>query len=438
VRQWSFHRGSNPFRLYARHVAAVGVMTILSVGGVLADNWPHWRGPAANGVSAEKNLPDKWSPEENIAWKLDLPAFSGSTPIIWGETIFVNVAEAPESGDLYLWSLNRKDGSVNWKKLLGPGNHRERKQNMSSPSPVTDGKVVYVMTGTGVLKSFDFSGKELWTRDFQKDYGAFGLNWGYASSPLMHQDALYVQVLHGMKTDDPSYVVRIDRASGKTVWKVERPTDAIRESPDSYTTPALLTHSGKTEIVVTGGDVVTGHDLATGKELWRMRGLNPDNNPAYRIVASPVVFNGIIYAPTRVRPLLAIKAGGAGDITDTHKLWSFDKGPDVPTPVTDGQHFYTVSDSGVVHCLDAKTGAVLYGPERIRAGTYSSSLVLADGKLYITSEDGVTTVFRAGPKFEVIAENDLKDYTLSSVAISEGQLFLRTRGSLWAIGQRKK
>jgi outer membrane protein assembly factor BamB len=151
-----------------------------------------------------------------------------------------------------------------------------------------------------------------------------------------------------------------------------------------------------------------------------------------------VVFNGIIYAPTRVRPLLAIKAGGAGDITDTHKLWSFDKGPDVPTPVTDGQHFYTVSDSGVVHCLDAKTGAVLYGPERIRAGTYSSSLVLADGKLYITSEDGVTTVFRAGPKFEVIAENDLKDYTLSSVAISEGQLFLRTRGSLWAIGQRKK
>lgn len=420
-----------------RYLAAV-CMTSFALGTVLlADNWPHWRGPAANGVSAETNLPDKWSPEENITWKLDLPSFSGSTPIIWRETIFINVAEAHETGDLYLWALNRKDASVQWKKLLGSGNNKQRKQNMSSPSPVTDGKVVYVLTGTGVLKSFDFSGKELWARDIQKDYGAFGLNWGYASSPLMHENALYVQVLHGMKTDDPSYLLRIDRTNGKTVWKADRPTDAIRESPDSYTTPVLLTHAGKSEIVLSGGDVVTGHDLTTGKEVWRMRGLNPDNNPNYRIIASPVFFDGFIYAPTRVRPMLAIKAGGQGDITETHRAWSFNNGPDVPTPVTDGKLFYVVDDRGVVHCLDAKTGAVIYGPERIRTGTYSSSPVLADGKIYVTSEDGVTTVYKAGPKFELVAENDLKDYTLSSVAISDGQIFLRTRGSLWAIGKRR-
>ncbi len=176
-------------------------------------------------------------------------------PILWEETIFLNVAEA---GDLHLWALDRKDGSLKWKKFLSGGDHRERKQNMSSPSPLTDGKTVWVMTGTGILKAFDFAGKELWSRDIQKDYGKFGLNWGYASSPLLHEGSLYVQVLHGMKTDDPSYLLRIDAANGKTLWRVERPTDAIRESPDSYTTPALLEYDGKKEIVVTGGDVVTG------------------------------------------------------------------------------------------------------------------------------------------------------------------------------------
>ena len=150
---------------------------------------------------------------------------------------------------------------------------------MSSPSPVTDGRHVWVMTGTGILKAFDFGGKELWARDIQKDYGRFGFNWGYASSPLLHEDALFVQVLHGMKTDDPSYLLRIDKATGKTLWRVERPTKAIRESPDSYTTPALLRYGSTTEIVLTGGDVVTGHDPATGKELWRADGLNPDQQP---------------------------------------------------------------------------------------------------------------------------------------------------------------
>jgi outer membrane protein assembly factor BamB len=308
---------------------------------------------------------------------------------------------------------------------------------MSSPSPVTDGKSVWVMTGTGILKAFDFAGKELWMRDIQAEYGRFGLNWGYASSPLLYEGSLYVQVLHGMKTDDPSYVLKIDARSGKTLWKVERPTKAIRESPDSYTTPALLRHGATTEIVITGGDVVTGHDPASGRELWRMDGLNPDNNPNYRIVASPVVHNGLIYAPTRERPLLAIKPGGRGDITASHRAWSTENGPDVPTPVTDGTFFYIVRDNGVMWCLDAKTGATIYGPQRLRSGTYSSSPVLADGKLYISNEDGLTSVVRAGAKFEILAENPLEDYILSSPAISEGQVFVRTAGYLWVIGNRR-
>jgi outer membrane protein assembly factor BamB len=276
-------------------------------------------------------------------------------------------------------------------------------------------------------------------RDIQADYGRFGLNWGYASSPLLHQDHLYVQVLHGMKTDDPSYVLKIDAKTGKTIWRVERPTNAIRESPDSYTTPAVLRYDGKTEIVITGGDVVTGHDPATGKELWRMDGLNPRNNQNYRIVASPVIAGGLVIAPTRNTPMLAIKPGGSGDITATHLAWSFDQGPDVPSPVSDGKLLYVLRDNGVLHALDVQTGSIVYGPERLKPDNYSASPVLADGRIYAISEnEGTTTVFSAGPKYEMLAENPLSDYCLASPAMSEGQIFIRTTQFLWAIGQRRK
>ncbi len=399
----------------------------------LADNWPQWRGPSLDGVSQERNLPVRWSTSENVTWKLPMPAWSGSTPIIWGDRIFLNVADG---GNLYLWSVDRTDGSILWKRFLSDGDQKQRKQNMSSPSPVTDGKHVWVMTGTGILKAFDFAGKETWSRDIQRDYGTFGLNWGYASSPLLHRDALYVQVLHGMKTDDPSYVLRIDKVTGETLWRVERATDAIRESPDSYTTPGLLMYESKTEIVITGGDCVTGHDPETGEELWRANGLNPDNDPYYRIVASPVINDDIIYAPSRVSPLLAIRAGGRGDITESHRVWSTKNGPDVPTPVSDGKYLYIVNDKGVMWCLDAQTGEEIWGQQRVAPGTYSSSAVLADGKIYVTNEDAVTTVVKAGPEFEILAQNSLEDYCLSSPAISDGQIFIRTGEYLYCIGDR--
>ena len=424
-------------------MSVTGVVVLLASATLLANNWPHWRGPSHDGVSKETGLPVTWNQTENIAWKLPLPAYSGATPIIWGETIFLNVATANDSGSLELWSVDRTKGDVNWKRPIAGGNHIERKQNMSSPSPVTDGRYIWVMTGVGMLKAFDFSGKEIWSRDIQTEYGRFGLNWGYASSPLLHGDALYVQVLHGMKTDDPSYVMKIDKMTGKTLWKVDRVTDALSESPDSYTTPLLMQHDGKTEIVITGADVATGHDPATGAEIWRADVLNPTNNRNYRIVASPVMASGLIIAPSRNNPLVAIRPGGKGDISSSHIAWSFQRGPDVPTPVSDGQYLYVVVESGVVYCLDLKTGALVYGPERVPNDFYSASPVLADGKIYVTGETtGVTTVFRAGPKFEILSSNSLGDpctpYCLSSVAVSQGQLFIRLSQGLWAIGQRKK
>jgi outer membrane protein assembly factor BamB len=409
------------------------ILCSLAAAPLSAENWPQWRGPKLNGLSGETNLPVKWSTTENVAWKVPVPQYSGSTPIVWGEHIFLSVAD---KGELHLWALDRSNGSTRWTRRLSGGDRRLMKQNMSSPSPVTDGRHVWVMTGTGILSAFDFAGNQAWTRDVQKDYGRFGIMHGYAASPLLHEGALYVPVLHGMMTDDPSYLLRIDTATGKTVWRVERPTNARFESPDAYTTPALLKHAGGTEVVVTGGDVVTGHDPATGKELWRADGLNPHNEGNYRIVASPVVHGDLLFAPSRERPLLALKTGGRGDVTKSHVLWSFNNGPDVPTPVTDGTYLYSINDRGVMYCLDVKTGKAVYGPQRIRNATYSGSPVLADGKIYITDEDGVTSVIQAGPKFAVLAENDLGDYALSSPAISGGRIFIRTTGFLYAIGAR--
>jgi len=411
--------------------------TASSIAAPNAENWPQWRGPSRNGISNEKNLPTAWSQVQNVAWKLPMPAWSGSTPIVWGDRVFLNVADdlrIREGVNLHLWCVDRASGKLLWQRPLASGNHQERKQNMSTPSPVTDGTRVWVMTGTGILKSFDFDGREIWMRDIQKDYGHFGLNWGYGSSPLLDGDSLFVQVLHGMRTDDPSYLLRIDKQTGKTIWKVERPTAARMESPDAYTTPALLQYGNAKEIVLTGGDVVTGHDPSTGQELWRAHGLNPDNDGSYRIVASPVIYNDLIIAPTRERPMLAFKAGGRGDVTRSHLLWSFAHGPDVPTPVTDGTYVYVVNDRGIMFCLEARTGKPLYGPQRLRSGTYSASPVLADGKIYITSEDGVTSVVKAGPAFQLVAENEVDDYVLSSPAISDGQIFIRTTKFLYCIG----
>ena len=409
-------------------------LLILVIGFGWAENWPQWRGPSLDGTSAEKGLPTKWSTEEGVTWKLSLPGRSGATPIVWNDHVFLNVADGD---DLQLWDVDRATGKLRWKQKLADGNYKINKQNMSSPSPVTDGKTVFVMTGVGIFKAFDFAGKELWTRDLQKEYGKFGLNWGYASSPLLWDGALYVQVLHGMKTDDPSYLLRIDPKSGKTLVRSERATNAVVESPDSYTTPQIWKDGKQEELIITGGDVVTGHDPSTLKELWRANVLNPGNNPMNRIIASAVVKDGLIYCPTRVKPLTALRPGGRGDVTATHVVWQNPNGPDVPSPVTDGKYLFVTNDRGILWCLDAKTGKEIWGGQRIKAAIYSASPVLADGKLYVTSEDGLVTVVKAGPTFEVLAENDMKEYTLSSPAISDGQIFIRTAGALYAIGARR-
>lgn len=441
-------------------------ISILLFGAALVaadpvQNWPQWRGPHLNGASTTaKNLPVRWSQTENVVWRAALPSWSAATPIIWEDTVFVTSAEQgfPEpaqiasarpgrirGGDssnfehdkLLLMALNRNDGSVRWSRVIGPGNRIQRKQNLSSPSPVTDGSHVWWMTGTGILSCFEFSGKLIWQRDIQKDYGRFGLNHGYASSPLLHGDRLYVQVLHGMHTDDPSYVFSVDKRTGKTLWKVERPTEAQSESPDNYATPMLARVGGRPQLVISGADWVTGHDLDTGKELWRMGGFNPSNDRAYRTIASSLVLDDLVFtSSTRGRPFVAFRAGGAGLVTDKNLVWKNDLGPDVPTPTTDGKRVYMVNDRGIMLSFDARTGKIIWDNKRIEPGVYSSSPLLADGKLYVTNEEGTTTVLKAGGEFEVLAVNKLDSHTLATPAAAGSQIFLRTADHLYCFTQR--
>ena len=344
----------------------------------------------------------------------------------------------PGGPEIYILCLSRKDGSEQWRYKLGDGNVLWRKHNSTSPSPVTDGAHVWVVTGNGVVTCLNMDGKPIWTRDIQRDYGDFGLNFGYASSPILVDGKLVLQVLHGSYTDDPSYIVALDASNGREVWREARATDAVRESPDSYTTPALLEHDGRTQIVITGGDCVTGHDPSTGREAWRAYGLNPERRGNYRIVASPVVVGGMIYAPTRRRPLLALAAGGTGDVSrNVRWKWEGAGAPDVPTPVCDGKYFYMVDDRGLATCLEAKTGAVVWGPERTAQGVVSASPHLADGKLFLLNEYAVTTVLAAGPEFKVLATNELDDtYTLSSPVSAGSRLFIRTATHLYCIGYK--
>ncbi len=416
------------------------------------ENWPHWRGPNHNGIIETSRLPLTWSKSKNIVWKTKLPSWSAATPIIWKDIVFITSPsrsdeplettkkgpQDPGGSELRLLAISKKDGKIVWEKTLDTKNELHRKQNDATPSPVTDGKHIWVVTGTGIVTAFDMKGKQIWLRDLQREYGEFGQNWGYGSSPLLYKGNLIIEVLHGYNTDDPSYIISLEASTGKNNWRQERPTDAIKESPDAYTTPLLLTYQGETQIVITGGDYVTGHDPQTGKELWRAGGLNPKNSEYWRMVGSAVTKNGIIYVPTRKKPLFAFQAGGKGDITSSHLLWKWDANgaPDVPSPICDGNYLYMVADNGKITCLEAKTGKLIYGPESITKGIVSASPVLADGKIYILNENGVTTVVKAGKNFELLATNELDgSYTLSSPALSGNQIFIRTATHLYCIGE---
>jgi outer membrane protein assembly factor BamB len=408
----------------------VWLLCLLTASSTFADNWPNWRGPAHNGVAPGKNYPTKWSPTENVAWKVALPGKGTSTPAVWGDNIFVSCSV---DGKNLLLSLDR-GGKERWRVEIGKERTgKNAKASGSNPSSVTDGQYVYGYFKSGDLACLDFTGKVVWHKNLQQLYGEDTLWWDLGTSPVLTKEFVVVACMHS----GPSYLAAFKKASGEVAWKQDRNLDAPREAAQSYSTPVLLTDGGKETLVVLGADHVTTHDAANGKELWRVGGLNPTGHEFFRSIASAAVSDGIVVAPyARAATITAIRLGGNGDVTTSHLAWKKDGlGTDVPTPIAINGKVYVCTDKGEVACLDIKTGKTLWsGVVEKHRTAYSSSPVIADGKIYITREDGKTFVLEQGNEFKVLSENELGDSTVASPAFVDGRILIRTFGALYCIG----
>lgn len=430
------------------------LLALLACGalGAQGADWPNWRGPALNGSTADTGFLQTWGADSGIKWSAPLPGFSGATPCVVGENVFVS---SPDSNkNLLLLCLDRKDGKVRWQKELGTGDQTKGRTspNMTSPSPISDGKSVYVLYGTGDLAALDLNGKVLWQRNLGTDHGRFSIMWLYGCSPALYRGKLYIQVLqrspvpgdytHAMdgNKERESYLLAIDAATGKDLWKHVRTTDAKLESMESYSTPIPYEHDGKAEILVFGGDYLTGHDPDTGAELWRCGGFNPKKGEWMRVVTSPVTWKDMIYAvgPKKV-PLSAIKAGGKGDITATHVAWQFsDAPPDVCTPVVYQDKLFVLDgDKQSLTCLDPKTGNKIWSGSLGVRENFKASPTAAEGRIYCVSERGTVVICDAGPEFKVLSTIELGggEPSRSSIVASQGQLFIRLAEKLLCVGK---
>jgi len=406
-----------------------------------AENWPQWRGPHGNGVSTETNVPVTWGPEKNIAWRLELPGPAGATPVIWEDRIFVSTVDG---GDLALMCVST-DGKPLWKRVVGKGNKNVRgdEGNYASPTPVTDGEHVWVFFGEGSLACFDFEGNEVWSKNMQKAYGKFEIQFGMSSTPVLHGGKLYFQLIHGKWSTEPSRgtVVALDKATGKEVWKTLRLTDAVNENKHSYASP-ILYDDGKLQYLLThGADYVIAYDLEDGSEIWRCGNLNPKSNynDTLRLVASPAAAPGLIVVPSaKGGPVLGLRPDLKGNVTQDESAykWIMDRGtPDVPSPLIYGGLVYLCRENGNLICLDAETGEKVY-EERTVAERHRASPVYADGYVYLTARNsGTVTVVKAGREFEIVSKNTLGEAISASPAVSNGRIYLRSFEALYAVGE---
>lgn len=419
---------------------------------LFAGDWPHWRGPNFNGSTTATDLPTQWSQTENILWKADLPGPSAATPIIWGDQVFVS-STVRGTEELKAICLRRSDGQPLWQHVVESAVRKDKRSTAAAPSPVTDGQRVVFFYSSGTLVTYDMAGKQLWKRNIQNDYGEFAFQWTFSSSPLLYNGKLYLQVLqrdvpangHGLKDkENLSYLLAMDPATGKTLWRHIRPSKAVAESREAFTSPIPYTDHGRTEILLAGGDATGGHDPETGKELWRWGTWNPTRIPHWRLVTSPVAGDGVILAcaPKRA-PIYAIKAGGQGVLTDAALAWvSRDEraiSSDVPTPAFYDGDFFVLSDvRQSLSRVEPLTGKIKWTTRTPGRSKYEASPTVADGKIYLINFAGTVAVVAAkdGAILNEIpmaerAENPIR----STIAIAGSNLFIRTNSKLFCVGK---
>jgi len=428
---------------------------------VSGQNWPSFRGPAASGVAEGTTTAVKWNAAtgENVLWKTPVAGVAVSSPIVWGDRVYVSTAVSsdPSSGirtGLYgdvepakdvskhtwkLVALDAKSGKVVWERVAHEGvpkTKRHPKSSQATATPVTDGRHVIVSFGSEGLFAYDVDGKLLWTRDlgvlnagwfYDPDY-----EWGVGSSPIIWKNMVIVQC----DIQKGSFIAAFDVATGKPLWRT------AREEIPSWSTPAIFEHNGRTELVTQATTFIRGYDPSNGKELWRLSGNSEITIP------TPIVGPGVIIVTNGyrgVQPIFAIKPGASGDIslkanqtTSEFIAWSTNRGgPYIPTPVIYGDQLYVLAINGVLAAYDVRTGQRVYQERVAGGGSFSASPVAADGKLYLTSEDGDIHVVKAGPKYELLGTNAMGQVIMATPAISNGVIFVRGLKDVFAIGARR-
>lgn len=430
-------------------------------------SWPQWRGPLANGVAPQANPPLQWSETKNVKWKTKISGFGTSTPILWGDRVFLltaiptgkksakaaekplaqneksssgeskerrgggNFGAEPAPDEVFQFTvlcLDRTTGKTLWQKIAREevpheGHHRDH--GFASASPVTDGKLLISYFGSRGIFCHDFDGNLKWEKDFGDMQTRNG--FGEGSSAALHNNTVVVLWDH---EGDDDFLVALDKTTGKELWRTKR------EEATGWSTPLIVEREGKAQVIINGTVKVRSYDLATGKQIWEAPGTTVNAIP------SPVADAGAVYVTGGFRgsALHAIKLGRTGDLTGTDAmLWSYNKStPYVPTPLlVDGLLYFVASNNGILSCFDAKTGKAHFSEERLEniRGIYASP-VAAQDRVYVLGRDGVCLVLKKGPKLEILATNTLEDKTDASIAIAGGELFIRGHGSLYCLAEK--
>ncbi len=403
--------------------SAPGDVRMIEVTGEGARYWPRWRGPSGQGYVPEGQYVDRWSSTERVLWKAAVPGRGNSSPIVWGDRLFVTTAEN-DGRKLSLLAFDRADGRALWQTAIPQDGVESvhQKNGYASATPATDGQLIYASFGRHGLAAFDWSGKLVWHRRF----GVIDNYHGPAGSPILYKDRIFIYQDQNARSDETAFVAAFDKKTGKTIWQTPR-SETV-----GWGTPVVINTGERDELVVSSQRRVAAYDPGTGRELWTVRGLS------FEVIPTPVVGHGLVFASSgRAGPTLAIRPGGSGDVSASHVAWSTPKGsPFVPSGIVVGDLLYLVNDmQSVLTVYEAATGVLVY---QGRMGTaqregFSASPVAVNGKVFFTNDDGQTFVLAAGREFKLLHVNEHGSRTLASPALVDGTWYWRTDAGLVAI-----
>jgi len=419
-----------------RRLLAFVAVTCASIGGAAeAGDWPAFRGPAGNGMSDETNVPVRWGKDENVKWKAKLPAPGNSSPIVSRDRVFITCAE-DQGKKRGLYCFNRADGALRWANVVdfGKAEPTHETNPYCGSTPATDGQRVVVWHGSAGLFCYDMDGKELWRREL----GEFHHQWGYAASPVIYRD----RVIQICAPGDKAFVAAFDLSDGSELWRIDEPTDGDgRKRADgapmgTWSTPVIVKLDGRDQAICSLPTRVVAYDPDNGEILWSCEGLRSDKGDlAY---SSPVIGDGVCVALGGYNGAgMAFKLGGGGDITETNRLWRQPRSPQSigSGVIVDGYLYVPDAGPSTIRCLEVSTGKEMWA-DRASGASHWGSIVLAEGRCYVTNQNGATVVFKPNPeKFELIARNELDEQSNSTPALSNGQIFLRTFEHLYCIAE---